>query len=339
MLTDHQEQLLAYNGELLMFQLSKENSAEGGDTKTTKLCVRRMTFNRDTKSFIEKSTGSICMSGEGIEMIQCSCTSDLRTGILLPCILIRRKGKKSFKYMLLLLHNCSEFEFVLHFKLNYELKQVEPIKLLDGPTVLWSYDKKIFYISPLTGAVLNVPIHFSSIKWAGKFVGEGTVVLGVRTVGLPQEGNGQISTDQIVPKSDALIWGSEWLAYAIEKQKEFCGAHFLPHAYSRVVTCVHVCRAEALRSSKIRTSIVAVTCKSQLIVFQDGLPEEVHQLPYENPCSLQMASVEGSSTLMIVSFTSGEVCAIWKDSLQVLNQSCKIYIYSLKYEDLLFFLL
>ncbi|KAH0624701.1 hypothetical protein JD844_032427 [Phrynosoma platyrhinos] len=74
--------------------------------------------------------------------------------------------------------------------------------------------------------------------------------------------------------------------------------------------------AETLRS-KFRTLLVAVTCKSQLVVFQDGLPKDVHQLPFEKPCSVQVAVVEGGNQLVVVTFASGDVCAVWKHNFQV----------------------
>lgn len=308
MLMDQQEKLLSYNGELLIFQLSKEKSSGGSDTK---LCVRRMMFSSDTKLFVEKNIGSFSMCGEDVEMIHCSCVSDFRTGILLPCILMKQIKKKNIKYILLLLHNFNKFEFVLHFKLDNEME--EPIKLLDGPTVLWSCAKKVFYISPQTCTVLCAPVQFSSIIWVGEVKGEGIVVLGTRAPCLSKTDDGESVT-----KSEAFIWGSECLAYSVEKQKFLTGASFLPHAYSSVVSCAHICRAEAVRN-KLRTSVVAVTCKSQLIVFQDGLPKDVHKLPYGKPCSIQIAAVERSNELVVVSFSSGEVCSVWKDSLQVLS--------------------
>ncbi|XP_054829978.1 Fanconi anemia group B protein [Eublepharis macularius] len=303
---DQQEKLLSYNGELLIFQLSKGKSS--GDSNTN-LCVRRLMFTSGTKLFAEKDVASFSMCEEGVEMICCSCVSDFRTGILLPCILMKKTKKKSIKYILLLLHNFNKFEPVLHFKLDYELN--EYIKLLAGPTVLWSYAKKIFYISPQTCTVLCAPIQFSSIKWVGEIKGEGIVVFGTRALCLPEADDGGK-----VPESEVLIWGSECLAYALEKQKALTGISFLPHAYSSVVSCIHIRRAEEVKN-KFRTSVVAVTCKSQLIVFQDGLPKDVQQLPYEKPSSIQIAAVEGCNELVVVSFSSGEVCSIWKESLQV----------------------
>lgn len=311
MLNDQQEKLLSYNGEVLIFQLSKGKSSEDNDNKVTKLHVRRMTFNNATKLFVEKSTASCSKCGEDVEMIHCSCASDIRTGILLPCILMKKKKKKNIKYLLLVLHNSNNFELILHFKLDYELN--DPIKLLAGPTVLWSYANSIFHISPPTCTVLCAPIQVSSIKWVGEIKGEGALLLGTRAACLSEGGD-----RQNLSRSDVLIWGSECVAYAVQKQKVLPSTSFLPHAYSSVMSCAHVYRAETVRS-KFRTSVVVVTCKNQLIFFKDGLPEDVIQLPYEKPYSILTAALEGNSQLVVVSFASGDVCAIWKDSLQVLN--------------------
>ncbi|KAJ7319597.1 hypothetical protein JRQ81_019108 [Phrynocephalus forsythii] len=309
MLTNKQERLLSYNGELLIFWLSKGKSSQGNDAEMKKLHVRRMSFNSDRKVFVEISTGSFIMSGEGVEIIHCSCVSCFRTGILHPAILLKNKRKKNFKYSLLFLYNFNQFEVVLQFQLDYELR--EPIRILAGPTVLWSHEKNFFYISPQTGTILCAPIKFSSIKWAGEIEGEGIVVLGTRAVGLTDQSSGQS-----VLQSDILIWNSEFVAYATEKEKALTSISFLPHAYSSVVSCMHVFKAETTKS-KLKTSVIAVTSKSQLIVFQDGLPKDVQQLPYKEPCSLQIAAVEGSSQLLVVAFASGDVCALWKHNLQV----------------------
>ncbi|XP_042315764.1 Fanconi anemia group B protein isoform X2 [Sceloporus undulatus] len=309
MLQNQQEQLLSYNGEVLIFQLSEEKSSHLGNSKITKLHVRRMTFDTGTKLFVETSTGSFIMSGEDVEMINCSCACCFRTGILHPCILLKKRKKKNIKYILLFLHNFNKFVVVLHFKLDYELKK--PVNILDGPTVLWTYGKQLFHISPQTGTVVCASVQFSSIKWVGRIKDEGTVVLGTRSSRLPEDGDGRSFA-----KSDAHIWGTECFAYALDKQQVLTTAAFLPHAYGNIVSCVHVCKAEKLRS-KFRTSLVAVTCKSQLVLFRDGLPKDVHQLPFEKPCSVQMVVVKGGSQMVLVTFASGDVCAVWKHNFQV----------------------
>ncbi|XP_026724025.1 Fanconi anemia group B protein isoform X2 [Athene cunicularia] len=316
MLLGEQEQFLSYNGEILIFHLSKTKHAEGAADKTMNLCVRRMTFNRDTKLFVQKSSGVFSMRASHLKMeiICCSCTTDSRTGIILPCILLKKKKRNNvFTYLILLLHSSNQFEQSFHFKLDYEVK--EDIRLFAGPSVLWRHANKLFYISSNTCTVLSAPVHLSSVVWTGEIEDEGTVVLGIRTACLPEgEDEDEFST------LDRTIWGSEFFGYAIESQKMLTGTCFMPHAYSRVVSSVYVCKNEILKK-QLRISLVAVTHKNQLIWFQDGLPKGVCELPYEKPYSVKPAVTSGKELLFIVSFASGNICVVQRrDSLQVASK-------------------
>ncbi|KFQ47955.1 Fanconi anemia group B protein, partial [Nestor notabilis] len=320
MLLGEQEQFLSYNGEVLLFQLSKTEHVEGAADKTTNLCVRRMAFNRDTKLFVQKSSGAFSMRASHlkIEIICCSCTMDSRTGIILPCILMKKKKRNNVvKYLLLLLHSSNQFEQSFNFKLDYELK--EDIRLFTGPSVLWRHANKLFYISSDTCTVLSAPVHLSSVVWTGEIEDEGTVVLGIRTACLPDsEEEDEFST------SDRAIWGTEFFGYAIETQKRLTGTCFMPHAYSRVVSSVYVCKNEVLKK-QLRISLVAITRKNQLIWFQDGLPKGVCELPYEKPCTVKTAVTSSNDVLFIVSFASGNVCVVQRrDSLQVASTWQKV---------------
>ncbi|NWQ75984.1 FANCB protein, partial [Columbina picui] len=320
MLLGEQEQFLSYNGEVLIFQLSKTKHVEEEADKTINLCVRRMAFNRDSKVFVQKSSGvfSICASHFKIEIVCCSCITDSRTGIILPCILMKKKKHNNIvEYLLLLLHSSNRFEQSFHFKLDYELK--EDIRLFTGPSLLWRHANKLFYISSNTCTVLSAPVQLSSVVWTGEIWNEGTVVLGIRTACLPEsEDEDEFST------SDRTIWGSEFFAYALERQKMLTGTCFMPHAYSRVVSSVYVCKNEILKK-QLRISLVAITNKNQLIWFQDGLPKGVCDLPYEKPCSVITAGTSSNDLLFIVSFTSGNICVIQRrDSLQVASKWQKV---------------
>ncbi|XP_029820636.1 Fanconi anemia group B protein [Manacus vitellinus] len=319
MLLGEQEQLLSYNGEVLVFQLSKPKHVEGAADKTMNLCVRRMAFNRDTKVFVQKSSGAFSMhaSHSKIEMICCNCTTDSRTGIILPCILMKKKKRNNVKYILLLLHSSNQFEQSFHFKLDYELK--EDIRLFAGPSVLWRHANKLFYISSNTCTVQSAPLQLSSVVWTGEIVGEGTVVLGIRTACLPEsEDADEFSI------SDRAIWGSEFFGYAIQTQKMLTGTCFMPHAYSRVVSSVYVCKSERLKK-QLRISLVAITHKNQLIWFQNGLPKGVCELPFEKPCSVKTAVTSSNDLLFIVSFASGNSCVVQRrDSLQVASRCQKV---------------
>ncbi|XP_041272462.1 Fanconi anemia group B protein [Onychostruthus taczanowskii] len=319
MLLSEQDQFLSYNGEVLVFQLSKPKQAEEAGDKTVNLCVRRMVFNRDTKLFVQKSSGAFSMgaSHSKIEMICCSCTTDSRTGIILPCILMKKKKRNSVKYFLLLLHSSNEFEPSFYFKLDYELK--EDIRLFAGPSLLWRHANKLFYISSNTCVVQSAPVHLSCVVWTGEIVGEGTVVLGIRTACLPEAGD-----PDGFSVSDRAVWGSEFFGYAIQSQKFVSGACFMPHAYSRVVSSVHVCRSERWRK-QLRLSLVAVTHKNQLIWFQNGAPKGVCELPYQKPCSVKTALTSSRDLLFAVSFASGNSCVVQRrDSLQVASKWQKV---------------
>ncbi|NXY44107.1 FANCB protein, partial [Ceuthmochares aereus] len=314
------EQFLSYNGEVLSFWLSNPKHVEGTADKTMNLYVRRMVFNRDTKLFVQKSSGVFSMRASHlkIEIICCSCTTDSRTGIILPCILMKKqKHNNVVKYLLLLLHSSNQFEQSFHFKLDYELK--EDVRLFTGPSVLWRHANKLFYISSKTHTVLSAPIQLSSVVWTGEIKNEGAVVLGVRTACLSEsEDEDEFST------SDKAIWGSEFFGYAIETQKMLSGTCFMPHAYSRVVSSVYVCKNEILKKQP-RISLVAVTHKNQLIWFQDGLPKGVCELPYEKPCSVKTAVTSTNDLLFIVSFASGNICVVQRrDSLQVASKWQKV---------------
>ncbi|NXH23273.1 FANCB protein, partial [Bucco capensis] len=320
MLPGEQEQFLSYNGEVLIFQLSKPKHAEGAADRTMNLCVRRMAFNRDTQIFVQKSSGAftMCASHFKIEIVCCSCTTDSRTGIILPCILMKKKKRDNVvKYLLLLLHSSNQFEQSFHFTLDYELK--EDIRLFTGPSVLWRHANKLFYISSKTRMVLSAPVQLSSVVWTGEIEDEGTVVLGIRTACLPEsEDEDELST------SDKAIWGSEFFGYAIETQKMLTCTCFMPHAYSRVVSSVDVCKTEMLRK-QLRIALVAVTQKNQMIWFQDGLPKGVCELPYEKPCSVKTAVTISNGFLFIVSFASGSVCIVQRrDTLQVASKWQKV---------------
>ncbi|NXI64953.1 FANCB protein, partial [Anseranas semipalmata] len=315
MLLSEQEHVLSYGGEVLVFQLSKTTHVEGAADKTVKLCVRRMAFGRDTGLFVQKSSGAFSMHAKHLEteIVCCSCTTHSRTGIILPCVLLKRKKRNNVvKYLLLLLHGSNQFEQSFHFKLDYELK--EDIRLFAGPSVLWRHANKLFYISSDTCTVLSAPVHLSSVVWAGEIEGEGIVVLGVRTACLPEsEDEDEFST------SDRAIWGSEFFGFAIETQKMLTGTCFMPHAYSRVVSSIYVCKSEILKK-QLRISVVAITRKNQLIWFQDGLPKGVCELPYEKPCSIKTAVTSSNDLLFIVSFASGNICVVRRENLQVASK-------------------
>ncbi|XP_077002815.1 Fanconi anemia group B protein isoform X2 [Tamandua tetradactyla] len=311
MSSNKQEKLLCYNGEVLVFQLGKRNFTSKRAAKIPVLRVRRMVFDGRTRAFVQKSTGLFKMEEENADfkIICCSCVSDFRTGINLPYIVIQSNRKNNvFKYFLLLLHSSNKFEKRLHFDLGYELK--DSIRVLNGPLVLWRHAKTVFCISSKTGTVVSVPANFSSIEWAGEIEILGIVLLGLKECYLPEEGCTQKSSI-----SKYAIWDTEFSLYSLESQEVLTDTYIIPHIYSSVVTCVHVCATEMV-NSKLRMSLIALTRKNQLISFQNGIPKSVCQLPFGDPCAVQLMD-SGGEDFFIVSFRSSDACAVWKKNFQV----------------------
>ncbi|XP_048807254.1 Fanconi anemia group B protein [Lagopus muta] len=319
MLLSEPQHVLSYNGELLVFQLSKTKHVEGAADKTVKLCVRRMAFDRDAQLFVQMSSGAFSMRAKHseTEIVCCDCATHSKTGIVLPCVLMKVKKQDGvFEHLLLLLHSSDRFEQCCHFKLDYELK--EDVRLFAGPSALWRRANKLFYISSDTCTVLTAPVQLSSVVWTGEIEGEGTVVLGIRAACLSESEDG----DEFCT-SDRAIWGSEFFGYAIEMQKMLTGTCFMPHAYSRVVSSICVCKSERLKK-QLRISAVAITNKNQLIWFQDGVPKGVCELPYEKPCLIKTAVTTSNDLLFIVSFSSGNVCVVRRENLQVTSKWQKV---------------
>ncbi|OXB65497.1 hypothetical protein ASZ78_008528 [Callipepla squamata] len=278
-----------------------------------------MAFDRGTKLFIQKSSGVFIVRTRHLdaEIVCFDCATHSKTGVVLPCVLMRTKKHDGVvEHVLLSLHSSDRFEQCCRFKLDYELK--EDVRLFTGPSVLWRHASKLFYISSDTCTVLSAPVQLSSVVWTGEIEGEGTVVLGIRAACLPEcEDGDEFST------SDRAIWGSEFFGYAIERQKMLTGTLFLPHAYSRVVSSVCVCKNEILKK-QLRISAVAITHKNQLIWFQDGVPKGVCELPYEKPRSIKTAVTSSNDLLFIVSFSSGNICVVRRENLQVTTKWQKV---------------
>ncbi|KAM9206806.1 LOW QUALITY PROTEIN: Fanconi anemia group B protein-like [Dugong dugon] len=293
-MSSNEQGLLCYNGEVLVFQLCKRKFADTGAAKTPILHVRRMVFDKGTRVFAQKSTGFFCMEEENshFKIICCSCVSDFRRGLNRPHVMIQNEKDNVFNYFLLLLHSTNKFERRLSFKLGYELK--DSLRVLNGPLILWRHMEAVFCISSKTGIVVSVPVNFSSVVWAGE----------IENLGLE------------IFKVDCAVWNTKFCVYSLDRQEILPDTYVIPHAYSSVVTCVHVCATE-LANNQLRMSLIALTQKNQLTSFQNGTPESVCQLPFGDPCTVQLMDLSGEDSLFIVSFRSNDSCAIWKKNFQV----------------------
>ncbi|XP_054437160.1 Fanconi anemia group B protein [Pteronotus mesoamericanus] len=314
MSSDEQKRLLCYNGEVLVFQLSKGNFADKEPAEIPVLHVRRMVFDRETNAFVQKSTGFFSIKEENsyhLKILCCNCVSDFRTEMNLPYVMMQCNEKNNiFKYFLLFLHSTNKFEKCLSFRLGYELK--DGIRVFNGPLILWEHVKTFFYISSQTGKVITVSFNFSSIEWAGEIENLGMVLLGQKKCYLSEEeGPSEPS------KSDYAIWNTTFCVYFLENEEVISDTYIIPPAYSTIITHVHVCATEFV-NNQLRMSLIALTRKNQLISFQNGTPKSVCQLPFGDPCEVQLMD-SGEDLLFIVSFRSS-ACAVWEKNFQVAAQ-------------------
>ncbi|XP_078088530.1 Fanconi anemia group B protein isoform X2 [Mustelus asterias] len=298
-------------GEVIAFIVSKEKYPGGKNGAV--LQFKRMTFDSETGKFIQTFSGKFNLKQKSsfLQIIACCCTIDSRTGQNSPCILLKKhkKAHSKFGYNLLMLHSSNEIEHCLDFELEYEIK--DNVTLLPGPCVFWSCSDQVYYVPFETHGILNIPISFTAVKWIGEISYEDIIILGVRkTVG-------PVKHDETsVCQADKLIWGSEFVTYSLQKKENFCSHHFIPHAYSSVVTNVFICPIEDLNHQP-KTTVVASTCKKQLVLFENCVTKNVCQLPFEETSDIKMVTTDRENCLFLVSSKDGHVCAVSKESWQI----------------------
>lgn len=302
--------VVACNGQVITFQvLQRQNNP----AEKNVLVFSRKAFNAETGQFIEISGGEYnipTQSSKSIpEVARASCVADARTGIRLPCVLLRtckRKSSGSSRLILLLLHSSNELEPYLKFKVDSET--IEDLYITDGPTVLWRQHEKLLYVSSPASEALTAPINISAVLWAGT-IEEGTCILGITSVRL----DGKHLASSLPNRS---LQGKEFILYCLDSQKAVPGSCLVPHAYASVLRCLEVCMMQNVNGG-YETSAIAASRK-QLIWFHNGVPKQVCQLPSENLSKIQVAYTSQADILCVLSFSSGDACGIWKDGWKVI---------------------
>ncbi|KAG8450374.1 hypothetical protein GDO86_002866 [Hymenochirus boettgeri] len=307
---DGHERILSYNGKLLIFQI-RQIKGTPNISERTFLNFFKKKFDAVSQKFIEhaKVEYSFSDTKSEITIVLARCVADSRTQLILPCVLLKTciKNSSAGKCSLLLFHDSDEVECSLKFRMDID--SVQDLQICDGPTVIWRHNDKLVYISQVSPAVITTSFSLFAINWAGTVNGEEIIILGALKT-IFSEGTEITNGFNL----DHTLQGTEFIVYSIEKQRTISGSCFLPHAYSSVLRCLQVCMM-GKEDDKYRTSVLAASSK-QLIWLHNGIPKEVCQLPFENPFKLQVASTS-QGDLFIISFTSGDVCAIWKDSFKI----------------------
>lgn len=298
MASDQRVHMVTLHGDLVIFQCKHPSS------KASEITFWRTSFNRDSGTFLNKDDEIIPMyenASRAVSIVRCTSAVNVKTRQKVLCILLKlhRKGSHGFKYMLYSLSSRTSAKLHVEFSLPYEMRN--DVSILRGPTLVWSHEDVVFYTSAETGSVKEVPVRVKV-----SFLGE---------LPLPQRPLAILGSEKMSEEQMGNEVEDKTVLYFIEDGRTFSTDCLIPSAYSSVVRCMLVLSAMEVDGS-LRSTLVAATCRKQLVWFENGLPEEVCLLPYEEPQSIRTVHT-GSGCLIVVVFEHGNVCAVWKDTFKV----------------------
>ncbi|XP_056610587.1 Fanconi anemia group B protein isoform X1 [Triplophysa dalaica] len=296
-------QMLTVGGDVLVFQCKTVSSRSRDQRQGSEVTFFSLTFNPDTQSFFSKDHTMYPLHRDGTaesHIVHCSCALDVRQRRKVPCVLLRlcRKRTSAFKYTLYSVNSLTDAELRVEFVLPYEMR--ENISILQGPTLVWCHENTVCYVCSQTPGVKEVPVPMTV-----RFIGE----LPLRQRKLVVLGT------PVVSKKGLNESGLKNTLYFIEDERTLTGDCLVPDAYSSVIQCMAVLSADETGGS-VRSAVLVATSMKQLVYFENAVPLDVCPLPYEHPQSIQTLHTVRND-LFIITFSQGNVCAVWKDSFQV----------------------
>lgn len=304
----HNTKLITLNGDILSFQCTYSHQ-DGDSRKKSALTCQRLSFTKETNCFVSQNDDTPIYkdSSADVDVVHCSTTVDVKKKVVVPCILLKQRKRKTSSYSYKLITFTSPTKAELHVKFNLPYELEDGVTLFQGPSVLWRHENEVFFASAQTSEVQRIPIQMS-VDFFGEFCGN-VLVLG------PSLHSKEVASCQINVHEDNKIVG-----YSVADGKMFNGTCIIPNAYSSVVRCVLVVSVEEVKGH-MKVNMVAATNKKQLICFENGNLKEVCQLSFEVPECIKVANVGNSGLIFVVSFNQGNVCAVWNDTFQVMLNS------------------
>ncbi|XP_056320599.1 Fanconi anemia group B protein [Danio aesculapii] len=296
MAAERQIKMLAFGGDVLVFQ-SKALSTKARGSEVS-FC--RFSFNQDSQTFSITERDSIHKDNSAeIEIIHCCAALDQHKRQKVPCVLLRlcKKRASAFKYLLYSI--CTDVKLHAEFVLMHQIR--DGISILQGPTLIWRHDNLVYCASLKDGGVKEVQIPLTV-----KFMHE-----------LPRK---------IAPSK------VHNMLHFIEDAQILDAACLVADAYRSVLQCMMVLSAEDVHGV-LKSAVLAATSMKQLVYFEDGLPRDVCVLPYERPMDIQILHTLKNECLIALSFDQGHVCAVWKNTFQVV--CCWSAVHLLLVEDFL----
>ncbi|KAL0185240.1 hypothetical protein M9458_020937, partial [Cirrhinus mrigala] len=300
MAAERHDKMLTVRGEVLAFQCKSFSSKTRDHRKGSEVSFYSLSFDRDSQSFSVRDRNPSLIykdSSAETDVVHCCSALDVQQRQKVPCVLLRlcKKRTSAFKYKLYSICTSTDAKLYAEFVLPYGMR--DNISIVHGPTLIWSHENSVFYISSQTGGVKEVPIPMRV-----NFIGE----LPLRQRKIVIQGAQIVSSDQSNLQN---------ILYFIEDGRSFNSACLVPDAYSSVIQCMTVLSAEEVDGG-LRTAVLAATRMKQLVLFENGLPRDVCLLPYEQPLNIQIVHTVKNDCLIVVTFNQGNVCTVWKDTFQ-----------------------
>lgn len=291
-----------------MFQCKTVSSRSRDQRRGSEVTFCSLTFNPDTQSFFSKDHTMYPLHRDGsaeTHIVHCSSALDVRQRRRVPCVVLRlcRKRTSAFKYMLYSVNGLTDAKLHVEFVLPYEMR--ENISILQGPTLVWCHENTVCYVCSQAPGVKEVPLPVTV-----RFIGE----LPLRQRKLVVLGTPVVSTKG--PNETLSVTGLKTTLYFIEDGRTLTGDCLVPDAYSSVIQCMAVLSADE-KDGSVRSAVLVATSMKQLVYFENAVPLDVCLLPYEHAQSIQTLHTVRNDCLIIITFSQGNVCAVWKDTFQV----------------------
>uniref|UniRef100_A0A3Q2D4X9 FA complementation group B n=1 Tax=Cyprinodon variegatus TaxID=28743 RepID=A0A3Q2D4X9_CYPVA len=155
---------LANYGKIILFTCNQDPACNGSERNW--LNFRSFSFAREVNAFLKATEGTAAISRKlsaHVDIVTCNCAVDVQRRVKTPFVLVTKKSEKggSFQYSLLSLNGLDRLEPCIEFKLPYQMQG--NVRILQGPTVLWSHDQSVFYTSPNAKGVRMIPIQMSKL--------------------------------------------------------------------------------------------------------------------------------------------------------------------------------
>ncbi|KAJ3592406.1 hypothetical protein NHX12_007533, partial [Muraenolepis orangiensis] len=318
----HEFHQLSFCGRILSLQCKR---SPGTESSASQISLCSLHFDRESQSFAGAQDDVRVLPA--VDVVTCACVYDAENRVTSPFALLQtgHKDKKGhYPYSLLAVEgggggSSVKRETRMTFRLPYRLGEMAHI--VPGPVVWWTHGGQTLFCTSEPGSDVGVVRPMSAAPLSRPIVGvlpliRGDVVFII--VGPTRERSEELgsfeteASGHVKSPTDSRSHG-----YFLVSGVTFDPAVILPCVYTSIARCIKVLHAEKVGDVLKRSSVVAATSEKQLVYFEDGLPRDVCQLPFDDPRDIRVVDTGRHGRLIVVGFDRGHVCAIWKETFKV----------------------